>query len=89
MSNQKELWKKINEPKIEKIIAIKKNSTIPELLEQVPIGKTAKIIDGINYMFIIDRIPKTTRKRKKTKNKKQKHDQTTPAKTKNKKQKNK
>jgi len=62
MNNEKQIWKKINEPKIEKIIALKKFATIPELLEQIPKGKTAKITDGTGYMFIIDRMPKIRRK---------------------------
>ena len=53
---------KINKPKIEKIITIKKTSTIPELLKQIPKGKTAEITDGTRYMFIIDRTPKIRRK---------------------------
>jgi hypothetical protein len=63
-TTETQTWKKINEPKIEKIISIKKTPTIQELLEQIPKGKTAKIIDGTGYMFIIDRPPKITRKRR-------------------------
>lgn len=63
--NEAQIWEKIHQPKVEKIIAIGKTPTIEELLEQIPIGKTAKIIDGTNYMFIIDKIPKITRQRKK------------------------
>jgi hypothetical protein len=63
--NEAKIWEKINEPKIEEIISIKKTSTIEELLKQIPKGKTAEIIDGTDYMLIIDRIPKITHQRRK------------------------
>jgi hypothetical protein len=61
---QTQLWKKINEPKVEGLISIK-NLTPPELLKLIPKGKTAEIIDGADYMLIIDRPPKITRQRRK------------------------
>jgi hypothetical protein len=65
MNNEKQIWEKINEPKVEGLVYIKKTATIPELLKQIPKGKTAKIIDGADYMLIIDRPPKITRQRRK------------------------
>jgi hypothetical protein len=59
-----QIWKKINEPKVEGLIYIK-NLTPPELLKLIPKGKIGEITDETDYMAIINKMPKITHQRRK------------------------